>query len=75
MFVELGGFKNMYPVFAKIIKSNLIDIDLEKTSVVLGTVFKILMALLQYEPAHIHHLMTKRNLISILRYCILKIGK
>lgn len=65
----------MYPVIAKIIKSNLKDIDKEKTSVVLSTVFKILMALLLYEPAHINYLMTKRNLISILRYCILKIGK
>ena len=65
----------MYPLIDKVIKSNLLEISRGKPAVILSQVFRILSSLLDQEPTHIEVHFRKRNLINLLRYCILRLGK
>ena len=65
----------MYPLIDKVIKSNLLEIGRGKPAVILSQVFRILSSLLDQEPTHIEVHFRKRNLINLLRYCILRLGK
>lgn len=65
----------MYPLIEKVIKSNLAELGRGKPAVILSQIFRILGSLLDQEPTHIEVQMRKRNLISLLRYSILRTGK
>jgi len=74
VFVGMGGFKNMYPLIGKILKSNIIELGRGKPGHLFCLIFRILNSFINLEPAHIENLMRKRNLIGLLKYSIFKIG-
>lgn len=71
IFVNLGGFKLMYPLFEKSMSSNLLL--LQKADIWIQ-LFKILRSLMNRDPSHIKRLFINRNLIGILKYCIIRAG-
>jgi hypothetical protein len=76
VFEGLGGWKNMYPLVHKIIKSNLKeDFGAAKAGKLLSKVFQILESLLLERPEHIQTIMNQRNLFGLLRHCLNEIGK
>lgn len=75
VFVGIGGFKNVYPLVDKIVKSNLNELSRSKCGHLLANIFKLLASFLNQEPSHMETLMVHRNLIPLLKYCLLKIGK
>lgn len=75
VFVAIGGFKNLYPLVGKVVKSNLLELGRGKPGHIFSLFFKILGSFLNQEPEHMMNLMDNRNLIGLLRYCMLKIGK
>jgi hypothetical protein len=71
-FVGLGGFKLMYPLFEKSWGSNL---NIYQKSEIWKYLFKILRTMMNIEPAHIHRLFKNKNLIDILKYCLIRSGQ
>jgi hypothetical protein len=64
----------MYPLVSKIVKSNIQDLGRGMPGHILSQVFKLFNTFINLEPEHIETLMQKRNLIWLIKYCILKIG-
>jgi hypothetical protein len=75
VFVGIGGFKNMYPLIGKLVKSNLLSLDKQKPGHIFSLIFKLLSTFINLEPQHMEDLMLKRNLIDFLQYFIIKIGQ
>lgn len=76
VLVGLGGFKQMYPLVESIVKSNLTSsMGVNAPGLLLKWVFIILNTYLECEPAHIKDLFETKNLIQVLRYVLLRIGK
>jgi len=75
VFVGLGGFKLIYPLVERVVKSNLVTLGRSKPAAILSMVFLLLRTLAHCEPQHIKSLFRKRNLIPLLRFCLLRIGK
>ncbi|CDW75265.1 beach domain-containing protein [Stylonychia lemnae] len=70
-FVGLGGFKLMYPLFEKSLQSNLSKFQ---KSDIWKNLFKILRTLMNVEPGHVSRLFRNKNLIEILKYCLIRGG-
>ena len=74
VFVNLGGFKNLYPLVESVIESNLIKLDKLKPGKILSWVFVLLNSLMHAEPTHINKIFKTRNLLMILKFILLRIG-
>lgn len=75
VLIGLGGFKILYPLFEKVLKSNLAGLGREKPSIIFGQIFKILLVFLNQEPGHIDYLYQEQRLLPLLNYVLIKIGK
>eukprot|EP00347_Sterkiella_histriomuscorum_P012473 403368442 len=70
-FVGLGGFKLMYPLFEKSLYSNMSS---AQKSDIWKHLFRVLRTMMNVEPAHICRLHRNKNLIDILKYCLIRGG-
>ena len=62
----------MYPLFEKSLDSNM---SKAQKSHVWKHLFRILRTLMNVEPSHVHRLYKNKNLIDILKYCLIRGGQ
>ena len=69
--VGLGGFKILFPIFEKTMESNLSTFH---KADIWKYLFKILRTLMNIEPTHVQRLFRNKNLIEIIKYCLIRGG-
>jgi hypothetical protein len=69
--VVLGGFKMLYPIFDKSMRSNL---SLVQKADIWKHLFMILKTLMNVEPSHVNRLFKGKYLLQTLRSCIMRWG-